>query len=62
MPKTEKIFTVKNIRTGETFVTSSAYEREIDGVRFIGVWRNNDTHRRLNWIRKDSVTKVRKQQ
>lgn len=61
MPKTEKIFNVKNIRTGETFVTSSAYEREIDGVRFIGVWRKTDTHQRINWIRKDSVTKIDKQ-
>jgi hypothetical protein len=60
MPKTEKIFTVKNIRTGETFVTSSAYEREIDGVRFIGVWREHDLSKRLNWIRKDSVAKIPK--
>lgn len=61
MPKNEKIFNVKNLRTGEIFVTSTAYERDIDGVRFIGVWRESDPHQRINWIRKDSVTRILKQ-
>lgn len=60
MRKPEKIYKVKNIRTGEIFTTSTIYEKLIDGDTFIGVWREADPHRRVNWIRKDSTEKVKK--
>ena len=61
MRKLEKlfIFKVKNIRSGEVFVTSNSYEKNIDGESFIGVWMESDPHRRINWIRKDSTEKVK---
>lgn len=59
MRKPEKIYRVKNLRTGEVFVTSTVYEKTIDGDPFIGVWREQDPHRRINWIRKDSTEKVK---
>lgn len=59
MRKPERIFKVKNLRTGETFTTSTVYERDIDGESFIGVWRESDPHRRINWIRRDSTVKVK---
>ena len=59
MRKPERIYRVKNLRTGEVFTTSTAYEKAIDGEPFIGVWRDTDPHRRLNWIRKDSTVKVK---
>ncbi len=55
----EKIYKVKNIRTSEIFTTSNVYEKTIDGEPFIGVWRDSDPHRRINWIRKDSTIKVK---
>jgi len=60
MKKAEKIFQIKNIRTGDIFVTSSSYQREIDGDTFIGAWKETDPHKRLYWIRKDSTVKVTK--
>ncbi len=59
MRKPEKIFKVKNLRTNEVFTTSNIYEKTIDGELFIGVWRDADPHRRINWIRKDSTVKVK---
>jgi hypothetical protein len=59
MRKPERIYRVKNLRTGEVFTTSTAYEKAIDGEPFIGVWRESDPHRRVNWIRKDSTVKVK---
>jgi hypothetical protein len=59
MRRPEKIYQVKNIRTNEIFTTSTVYEKNIEGESFIGVWRNTDPHRRINWIRKDSTTKVK---
>jgi hypothetical protein len=58
MRKPEKIYRVKNLRTGEIFTTSTTYEKDIDGEPFIGVWRDTDPHRRINWIRKGSVSKI----
>lgn len=58
MRRTEKIYKVKNLRTGEVFTTSTVYEREIEGESFIGVWRESDPHRRINWMRKNSLAKV----
>ena len=59
MRKPERIYKVKNIRTGEEFITSTVYEKDIDGEQFIGVWRESDPHRRVNWIRKDSTVKAK---
>lgn len=59
MRKIEKVYRVKNLRTGETFTTSTVYEKDIDGEPFIGVWRESDPHRRLNWIRKDSTERIK---
>lgn len=59
MRKSEKIYRVKNLRTNEIFTTSTVYEKTIDGEPFIGVWREQDPHRRINWIRKDSTVKVK---
>jgi hypothetical protein len=59
MRKPERIYKVKNLRTGEVFTTSTVYEKDIDGEPFIGVWRDLDPHRRINWIRKDSTVKVK---
>lgn len=59
MRRPEKIYQVKNLRTGEVFTTSTVYEKDIEGEPFIGVWRNTDPHRRINWIRKDSTSKVK---
>ena len=58
MRKPEKIFKVKNLRTGEVFTTSNIYEKEIDGEIFIGVWKESDPQKRINWIRKNSVIKT----
>lgn len=58
MRKPEKIFKVKNLRTGEVFTTSNIYEKEIDGEIFIGVWKESDPQKRINWMRKNSVTKT----
>ena len=59
MRRPEKIYRVKNLRTNETFITSTVYEKHIDGEPFIGIWRESDPHRRINWIRKDSTTKIK---
>ena len=59
MRKPEQIYKVKNLRTNEVFTTSTVYEKIIDGEFFIGVWRESDPHRRVNWIRKDSTEKVK---
>jgi hypothetical protein len=59
MKKTEKIYNVKNLISGEVFTTSTVYEKNIDGIQFIGVWKDSDPHRRINWMRKDSLTKVK---
>ena len=59
MRKPERIYKVKNLRTGEVFTTSTIYEKDIDGEPFIGVWRETDPHRRVNWIRKDSTVKAK---
>jgi hypothetical protein len=59
MRKIEKIYKIKNLRTNETFTTSTVYEKIIDGEQFIGVWRDSDPHKRVNWIRKDSTVKVK---
>jgi len=59
MRKPEKIYRVKNLRTNEVFTTSNVYEKSIDGELFIGVWKESDPHRRINWIRKDSTVKVK---
>lgn len=58
MRKPEKIFKVKNLRTGEVFTTSNIYEKEIDGEIFIGVWKDSDSQKRINWMRKNSVVKT----
>ena len=59
MRKMEKVFKVQNLRSGETFTTSTVYEKTIDGESFIGVWRDSDPHRRINWIRRDSTIKIK---
>ena len=59
MRKPEKIYRIKNLRTNEIFTTSTVYEKTIDGEPFIGVWKEQDPHRRINWIRKDSTIKVK---
>lgn len=59
MRKIEKTYRVKNLRSNEIFTTSTTYEKTIDGEQFIGVWRESDPHKRVNWIRKDSTTKVK---
>jgi hypothetical protein len=59
MRKMEKVFKVQNLRSGETFTTSTVYEKTIDGESFIGVWRESDPHRRVNWIRRDSTVRVK---
>ena len=55
----EKVYKVKNLISGDQFTTSTAYEKTIDGVTFIGVWKESDPHRRINWMRKESLTKVK---
>lgn len=61
MRKLEKTYKVKNLRTGEIFITSTIYEKEIDGELFIGVWKDNDSKKRINWMRKNSVSKISNQ-
>lgn len=58
MRKPEKIYKVKNLRSGEVFTTSNVYEKEIDGETFIGVWKESDPQKRINWMRKNSVVKT----
>ncbi len=60
MRKMEQVYQVKNLRTGEVFTTSTVYEKDIDGEKFIGVWRESDPHHRVNWIRKNSMVKIKK--
>ena len=59
MRKMEKIYQVKNIRSGEVFLTSTVYEKNIDGVEFIGVWRESEPNPRILWMRKDSLMKIK---
>ena len=59
MRKVEKVYRVKNLRTNEIFTTSTVYEKSIDGESFIGVWRETDPHKRVNWIRKSSMVKIK---
>jgi hypothetical protein len=59
MRKPERIYKIKNLRTNEVFTTSTVYEKSIDGEPFIGVWKEEDPHRRVNWIRRDSTVKVK---
>jgi hypothetical protein len=61
MRKLEKIYQVKNLKTGEVYTTSTVYEKEIDGIKFAGVWRETDPQPRINWMRKDQLEKVRTQ-
>jgi len=58
MRKPEKIYKVKNLRSGEVFTTSNVYEKEIDGETFVGVWKESDPQKRINWMRKNSVVKT----
>ena len=59
MRKSETVYQVKNLKTGEVYTTSNAYEKEIDGIKFSGVWRDHDPQKRINWMRKDQLEKVR---
>lgn len=58
MRKSVKIYRVRNLKTGEEFLTRTDYVREIDGADFIGVWRETDPQKRVNYMRKDSLTRV----
>lgn len=55
----EKVYKVKNLISGDQFTTNTIYEKTIDGVVFIGVWRETDPHRRINWMRRDSLSKIK---
>lgn len=59
MRKMEKVYKVKNLISGDQFTTNTIYEKTIDGVVFIGVWRETDPHRRINWMRRDSLSKIK---
>lgn len=59
MKKIDKIYKVKNLITGEVFFSNTSLEKAIDGITFIGVWKESDPHQRVNWMRKDSLTKVK---
>ena len=61
MKKFEKNYIVKNIRTGEIFLTEIGLKKEIEGVQFIGVWKENDPIKRVVWINKDSIEKIKPQ-
>lgn len=57
----EVISRVKNTITGDEYFTSNLYEKTIDGIVFVGVFvkPDSDRDRRINWIKKDQLTKLR---
>lgn len=60
MRKLEKIYKVKNLKTGELYTTSNVHEKEIDGVVFIGVWQEEKPQAGMKWMRKDQLERVAK--
>jgi hypothetical protein len=58
----EVISRVKNIVTGDEYFTSNLYEKNIDGLVFVGVFvkPDSDKDRKISWIKKDQLTKVKK--
>ena len=46
------------LRRERGFSILPIYEKEIDGEIFIGVWKESDPQKRINWMRKNSVTKT----
>ena len=59
MKKIEKVYKVKNVITGEIFLSEQGLQKEIEGRRFIGVWKENDPVKRVVWINQESVKKVK---
>lgn len=59
MRKMEKIYQVKNIRSSEVFLTSTVYEKNIEGVEFIGVWKESQSNPRILWMRRDSLVEIK---
>ena len=60
MRKLEKIYQVKNLKTGDLYTTSNVYEKEIDGVTFVGVWQEGKPQAGIKWMRKDQLERVGK--
>jgi|TARA_R110000868_G_scaffold87780_2_gene245149 hypothetical protein len=58
----EVISRVKNIVTGDEYFTSNLYEKNIDGIPFVGVFVKPDSERdrRISWMKKDQLVKMRK--
>lgn len=55
----ERIGMVRNLRTGEIFLTSSLFKKEIAGEQFIGVFKTQEqlNRREPNWMRRDLLVK-----
>lgn len=52
----EHIIIVKNKVNGELFYSSSKYEQEISGEKFIGIFKKPvNKNVRINWMRKDHL-------
>lgn len=59
MRKLDRTYRVRNLKTGEEFLTRPGDTRQIDGVEFVGVWREKDPARRVNYMRRDTLVRVR---
>ncbi|MCX7593144.1 MAG: hypothetical protein N2235_05190 [Fischerella sp.] len=57
--RNERISQVRNLRTGEIFLTSNLFEKEINGEKFIGVFKSQEqlNRRDPNWMKKDLLVK-----
>lgn len=61
LKKGEILSKVKNTVTGDVFYSSNLYEKFINGERYVGVFTKADAdrNRKINWIKKDHLTKVK---
>ncbi len=59
--RSERVSKVRNLRTGEVFLTSNLFEKDIGGETFVGVFKTQEqlARRDPNWMRKDLLVKHR---
>lgn len=57
----ERINIVKNRINGDTYYSSNRYEQEINGEKFVGVFRKPVNKQiKINWMRKDHLVTLGK--
>ena len=57
----EKIHRVRSKINGDEFWTSNLYEKTVDGIQFVGVFKQSPTGaaHQVNWMRKDNLTRIK---